>query len=187
MADLSMFESGNGGNLESFANDLGLVVSLYNQPYLAFFGGQYEQSTPISEDDLENTIERFDWWGNSIMAPDDPTQQFNSETERTLDNVALNNEGLLEVRKAALRDLSFLRDIADVDVQVTIDGVNRIRIAVTLLEPDSLDERNFVFLWDGTRIEEIRSISDQIVLPLPLNVWDDNRIWNDTDTWLDII
>ena len=183
MADLSMYDDGNGGAWANTANDLQLVTSLWNQPYLALFGGQYEQSTPLDEADLQNSIERFDWWGNSIMAPDDPSLQFNSQTERTLDTISLSNEGLLEAQKAVLFDLAYLRDIADVEATVTLDGINRVRIHIRMIEPTNLSERNFVFLWDGTRVEEI--ISDDDLVTLRPNVWDDNRFWDDTDIWTD--
>jgi hypothetical protein len=165
MADLSMYETGNGGSWENAVNDLFLANSLWSQPYLALFGGNYEQSTPPVDQVLERPTERADWWGNSIAFPDDPIQQFNSETERTLDNIVLNQEGLQEVVKAVLHDLAYLTDIAETETNVTLVGVEKIKIAIRLIQPDTLESINFVFLWDGTRLEQI--ITPSQLTPVP--------------------
>ena len=167
MSDVSVFDNGNGGDWQNSTNDIVLVNSLWSQPYLAMFGGNIEQSTPVSEDDLEGRIERFDWWGNSIGFPDDPVQQFNSVTERTLNTVSMSNEGIQEVQKAVLEDLTYLSPIAEVEAVVTLDDAQRIRIAIRLIEPGNLDERNFVFLWDGTRVEQIVQFDELPPLPKP--------------------
>jgi len=69
--DLSIYESGNGGELIVTNNDLVLSETLFNQVYLALFGGYIEAVTrgdePINE-------ERLDYWQNSLFNGENPAK-----------------------------------------------------------------------------------------------------------------
>lgn len=158
--DLSVYETLNGGDVVLKGNDLQLVESLFNQPYLAMFGGNREQSH-VDADEFENTLERFDYWGNMLFFPESEEQQFNSELERELDMVVPNSVGLQELEQVLKEDLKYLRPVAEVSVSVTLDDVDRVQIDILLREPSGLQERNFVFLWDGTRLEEIGFVAPE--------------------------
>src|SRR5690606_6946193 len=80
---------GNGGDIKLLGNDLAVIYSHENQVYLALFGGNVEQSTPAQE----TTETTEDWWGNNLLFGGDAAKQFNSETERALNNTALNSAG----------------------------------------------------------------------------------------------
>ena len=87
--DIQLYETGSGGDFAIVNNDLLMGESLYQQIMLALFGGNIQAST--KQFYLE-TEERFDYWGNSLIWKDVKSKQFNSETERTLKNNALNSE-----------------------------------------------------------------------------------------------
>lgn len=130
MTDLTIRETLNGGDLVVENNDLQLTDELTNQVYLGLFGGNVEQST--DEVNLEIANERFDFWGNELFHPDEPGFQFNSRFERTLNNVALNTQGLQELEQVAEQDLSFLNEFGEVTIDISIISHNRIRIDVKI-------------------------------------------------------
>lgn len=163
MADLSIYETLDGGDVAIQGNDLQLVESLFNQPYLGLFGGNIAQSTPVDAEEIQ-TLERFDYWGNQLLYRDNPELQNNSAFERTMDLVALTSAGLQELTQVGKDDLSFLEEVGRVDFSVSLVGVDKIEVDVLLVEPETLQERNFVFLWNGTRLEQIIPVVD-IVTP----------------------
>lgn len=148
--DLKLIERGNGGDLFKSKKDLCVIDGLENMVYLALFGGNREASTPITRLESEQA---FDWWGNSLLFPDDPGLQFNSLTERTLHNVALTSAGRVQIESAVKQDLEFMRPFARVGVAVSIPETDKVVIGVQLQEPDNLDQRQFLFVWDATRAE----------------------------------
>lgn len=175
MADLSIFETLNGGDVALKGNDLFLANSLWNQPYLALFGGNTAQDTPSDPEDISEDLERFDHWGNSLLHANSPELQFNSKLERTLQEVALNSAGLQELQQVIEDDLSYLDGIADVEVTVSLDGVDRVRLDILLQEPENLP-LNFVFLWDGTKLEEIFTLLSGVsVIQPPLLIGDEGQ------------
>lgn len=153
--DISIYETGNGGDAELKGNDLASSDSLFNTVYLAFFGGNPGFVTTGNE--LENE-QRFDFWGNSLFMENNPTIQFNSLLEYTLNNTALNSEGRLLIENAAKKDLLFLSTFAEVKVSVSIVTNDNIKINVTLTELKNLQEKEFQFIWDSTKNELIDSI-----------------------------
>ena len=68
--------------------DLVTIEGLQNMVYIALFGGNTEASTPIERIDNELA---FDYWGNTLFDLNEPQAQFNSLTERTLTETALNS------------------------------------------------------------------------------------------------
>jgi len=149
--DVVIYESGSGGELQLLNDDLALSGGLANQVYLAFFGGNLEQSTSPSLDDLEF---RGDWWGNQLLKTEN---QFNSELERTLQTVALNSAGLRILENAAKKDLEFLKEFAEIDVKSSITGINKTELFVTLQEPGQQSTK-IKLIWDGTRDEAIFNV-----------------------------
>lgn len=150
MADLKLIETGNGGDLELLGRDLAVVQGFGNMPYLAMFGGNVEASTPRTRVPGEQA---FDFWGNSLFHPNNTAVQFNSLTERRLMEVALNSSGRLQIEQAVKRDLAFMKPFAEVTVSVEITGPDRVRISILLKEPGNLQEKQFIYIWDGTRLD----------------------------------
>lgn len=118
---------GNGGDLKLLGNDIALVYGNENQVYLALFGGNVEQNTPP----IVTANQTEDFWGNNLFWPNDPSRQFNSNTERILNTTALNSAGRIIIENAVKSDLKFLQDLgATVNVVVTIPGINMVNINI---------------------------------------------------------
>lgn len=150
--DLKIIETGSGGDivLKSSGRDFEIVDGLHNVPYLSMFGGNVEQSTPNERPEEE---QGFDWWGNSVLMPNQPNIQFNSETERTLMRTPLGSAGLQKIFEAVKNDLLHMKAYCTVFVGVAIPDVDRVAIGVRLQEPANLTEKQFMFIWDATKNE----------------------------------
>ncbi len=150
--DILIYESGDGGELLVSNNDIALVEYLYNQVYLAWFGGNVEADTLSNEPAGEI---RFDWWANALLFPNDPGSQFNSQTERALNSNVLNSVGRVNIERAAQADLQYLKDIANITVNVVILSTNRVQLSALLQQPGNLEDKTFVFIWDNAKNELI--------------------------------
>ncbi len=150
--DIHLFETGSGGDFAIVNNDLLMGESLYQQIYLALFGGNIQASTKPSYLESE---ERFDYWGNSLIWKDVKTKQFNSETERTLGNVALNSSGRLSILQAVNNDLDYLKGVVDFVVEVGIESVSRISITVSFSEKTNQQDKVLQMVWNNSKNEVI--------------------------------
>jgi len=150
--DIHLFETGSGGDFAIVNNDLLMGESLYQQIYLALFGGNIQASTKPSYLASE---ERFDYWGNSLIWKDVKTKQFNSETERTLGNVALNSSGRLSILQAVNNDLDYLKGVVDFVVEVGIESVSRISIMVSFSEKTNQQDKVLQMVWNNSKNEVI--------------------------------
>jgi hypothetical protein len=155
--DLEVSETGNGGDLVKKSRDLSLVGSFQNVPYLSMFGGNVEQSTPQRRNPGEQA---FDWWGNTLLFPNNQSRQMNSETERTLSKVALTSSGRILIEQAVKSDLQFMKPYAKVSVSVMIVNVDRIAIAIKIVRPNDLEDQVFVWIWDNA----VRELSQREVI-----------------------
>ena len=154
--DLQVIETGNGGDVVKNAKDLSMFEGFQNMPYLAMFGGNIEQSTPQKRNLSEQA---FDWWGNNLLFPNDKSVQFNSETERAINTIPLTSAGRGLIENAIRKDLDFLKDFINVDVQVSITATDRIEWLITLTKPNNLQSTAFVYIWDATK-KELSIIGD---------------------------
>ena len=150
--DIHIFENGNGGELALLNGDLTLVESLYQTLYIALFGGNVEASTLGNE---INSEERFDYWGNSLIFKRKPNKQFNSKTEKSLFETAINTSGRLKIEEAVKEDLSFLKKIADLKVNIVILSSNKIAISLLLKSISNQSSKQFQFIWDNAKKEII--------------------------------
>lgn len=170
MIDAKLIETGNGGDVVLSGNDLAVVYGFVNMPYLALFGGNVAENTPEKREDAQQLN---DWWGNALLMPNDVATQFNSNTERTLMNVALNSAGRILIEQAVNTDLDFMRAFCEVTATVDITGNDRVQINIKLLEPDNLQAREFVFIWDGTLTDLTEAPTPYISTPsiqYPINI-----------------
>ena len=158
--DLILIETGDGGDFVKTKNDFVGIEGFENMVYLALFGGNIQASTPTQR--LQSQ-QAFDWWGNSLLMPNDQGIQFNSETERVLMKTPLNSSGRLLIEDAVRNDLKFMKEFARVSVAVSIISDNRVVIGVQAQEPDNVQRREFIFLWDATRLELDIDMSQQSV------------------------
>lgn len=144
--DVAIYESGSGGEFRLLGNDLDGTSGLYNQVYLALFGGNTEASTA-----RDMSAPRSDWWGNALLLQD--AAQFNSETERTLRNTALTSSGRAAIERAVRKDLQYL-DIPN-EVAVSVTSHNKVVIEVRLLQ----EGEKYKFVWDSARDELINEVT----------------------------
>ena len=150
--DILLYESGDGGEMSVMSDDLVLSETLYQQVYLALFGGNIEANT---SNNTLITEERKDWWGNELIYKETPSKQFNSNTERTINNIALNSSGRLEVIRAVESDLQYLTTLLNYSVDVELININRMRIIVNFTPKDNLQDRVLVLVYDNARNELI--------------------------------
>lgn len=149
MADLQLIESLNGGDLVLNGNDLSVIDGFQNMVYLALFGGNVKQSTT----DFEEDEERFDYWANDLLFLDNSAIQYNSETERTLNEVSLNSKGRLLIEQAVKKDLEFMQSFSNLEVSVSILSTDKVSISVILKEPNELNSNEFTYIWNATESE----------------------------------
>lgn len=154
LKDILIYENGNGGEIAVEGNDIALNSQLLQQPYLCLFGGNLEALTSGNEQD--GSI-RNDWWGNALFFSQEINKQFNSLTEKTLNETPLNSAGRIKILRAAERDLEGLKQWADVVVDVIISKVNEVVISVKMKQPNQ-DENTINIIWDGAKKQVIKNI-----------------------------
>jgi phage gp46-like protein len=148
--DILLFESGASGDFAIVNDDLLMGESLYQQIYLALFSGNFEGDTKQSYAEKE---ERFDYWGNALIWNDASSVQFNSTTERTIQNVALNSSGRLAIIQACNVDLAYLSDVITFSVEVSISSVNRLEISISFTEKTNQQDRQLVLVYENAKNE----------------------------------
>lgn len=126
--DLTIYETGNGGDLQLLSNDVAQTDSLFNQVYIALFSG-------------------LDWWGNNILDND-----FNSTTEQTLNTVALTPQGIESIENAIKTDLKFLNDIVDISIESNLFEVDKLEVLI------KINQTALSFIWNSTKKELITDI-----------------------------
>jgi hypothetical protein len=150
--DINIHESGSGGEMAIVSNDLLMGEVLFQQVYLALFGGNVEANTIGNELVSE---ERFDYWANPLFFAEIPSKQFNSNTERDLQKVVLNTAGRLRIIQVVNEDLSYLTILLNYDVDVQFVGTNHIRIIVNFTQKGSQESRVLQMVYDNAKGELI--------------------------------
>ena len=148
MKDPAFYETGSGGDMSLLNNDIVLSSGLFNQVYFALFGGNPKQST--TQDII---TPREDWWANELFLSSYPALQYNSQTERTLTEVALNSSGRAAIERAITQDLQYLQLPYTLDVSIT--STNKVEIHIKMNE--SMANETYRFIWDATRSELIET------------------------------
>lgn len=150
--DIDIFENGSGGEIAIDNGDIALTNYLFNQVYLALFGGNVAATTLGNE---PAGIVREDYWQNDLLYFNQPALQFNSLTELALLQNALSSSGRIAIQRAVESDLQYLNTIAEVTVNVVILSTNRLQIAVTIQQPVNNIDATIKFIWDNARNELI--------------------------------
>lgn len=132
--DLAIFEAnGNGGDILLLGNDLAVVNDIENMPYLDMFGGNVKESTK------SNTVKEqsFDYWANNLFYFSQPELQFNSETERTYDLVALDSNGRIVLEDAVKIDIANFKKMGlNSEVKVIIPELDRLTTEIKITKPE---------------------------------------------------
>lgn len=147
-SDIGLFQS----DMRVIDGDINTSEVLYQTIYISLFGGNLKQSTIGNEIDTE---ERFDYWANSLLFATQKEKQFNSETQRTLKEVALNTSGRLKIKQSVENDLFFLKNIVKFEVDVYIESSSRIRILINVISLSSNESKLYQLLWDNAKQEVI--------------------------------
>lgn len=147
--DVQLYETGNGGDLLQNGKDISVINGLLNMPYLGMFGGNVESSTPNKR---LSTEQAFDWWGNSVDRNDKAIQN-NSETERSLLTTPLTSAGRIQIEQAVKKDLQFMKELAEIEVKVSIINDDVVQIFVGVKQPNNTQSQNFTYFWDATAQE----------------------------------
>jgi len=150
--DIQLFETGAGGDFSIVSDDLLMGESLYQQIFLALFGGNIEASTKIS---YLSTEERFDYWGNSLIWNNEKTKQFNSETERAIQNNVLNSSGRLNIIQAVNVDLEYLKTLIVFSVDVQIMGRDNLKIIVSFSALSNQQDKVLEMVYNNAKNEVI--------------------------------
>lgn len=150
--DINLHESGSGGEISILNNDLVLGEALFQQVYLALFGGNLEASTRGDEPITEI---RQDWWGNSVFFGENPNKQFNSLTEKALNEVVLNSSGRLTIINAINEDLDYLRSLVNFSVDVIFESTNTIKIMIKFEQTGTNSDRVLELIWNNAKNELI--------------------------------
>ena len=123
--DINLHESGSGGEMAIISNDLLMGETLYMQVYLALFGGNVEAVT--RGDEIVSEL-RSDYWANPLFFSVQPNKQFNSLTEKTIQEIVFNSSGRLRLLDVINQDLSYLSDLLDYEIEVEFTSIYHIRI-----------------------------------------------------------
>lgn len=147
--DLKLIENGSGGDLVFDGGDLKTTSEIYNQPYLARFGGNKTASTG---DGVLDGEERRDYWANSLLLANSPNEQHNSKFEKGLSEIPLSSSGRLKLESIAKDDLKYLDGTAECDSKITIESVDRIMLKDSITNKNS---NNFSYIWNAAKDEII--------------------------------
>lgn len=144
--DILLHDNGTGGDIYLAGNDLVLSETFFQSIYLALFGGNIEASTQGNEREGE---QRNDYWGNSLLFVQSKGNQFNSETEKTLSRVVLSSKGRIEIKKAVEKDLQFLKSIADISIEVSIQSHSRVEIRIKTSKKSNSEKKEYQLVYDN--------------------------------------
>lgn len=147
--DLKIIENGNGGDLVFENQDIVLISEIYNQSYLAHFGGNTENSTT---DDFSDIEEHGDFWLNALILKDEPNEQFNSKLEKSLDEIELSSSGRIKLQSISTKDLEYLANFAKYTSTISIPFVDKIKVFDTFVKDD---KTSFIYIWDEAKDEII--------------------------------
>lgn len=141
--DLKIIETGDGGDFVFDNGDLLLTSEVYNQPYLAHFGGNIK----AVNSEFQDGEKRLDWWGNAYLQSN---EQLNSTFEKTLQQTELSSSGRIKIEEAAKVDLSYLEGFANAESSVSITGVDKVKLQDKI---NNENVTNYSYIWSEAKDE----------------------------------
>lgn len=156
ISDVYLIETGDGGDAVLLGNNIKTISGFENMIYIGLFGGN--PGNPTLGAKQQEQI--FDFWGNYMLEPSERRVWFNSNTEYVLENTALTSAGRIEIEQAVLSDLEFMREFAEISVNVQIIEVDKVKITITIFEPSIQNTIEFSYIWNQTQ-QEIESLPNQ--------------------------
>ena len=143
--DIFIKESNDGGEFELLNDDLRTTSGFAQIVYLALFGGNVEASTVETE--IVRLDERLDWFGNKNF-----DLNFNSTFEAELRKNTLTSSGITILEQAAKKDLEFMQEFSNIEVEGSLIAPQRFQLIVNVIEPSGQSDK-VKFIWDGQRKE----------------------------------
>jgi phage gp46-like protein len=125
MADVRLYQTADGGEIDFVAGQPVMSDSLETAAYLSLFGGN-ERDNGLGDDNREQ------WWGN--LSELDLSRRYRSETQNLLRALPLIPANLRRLEEAATRDLAWIVDTglaSAVAARATMPKLNRIALNVT--------------------------------------------------------
>ena len=93
--------------------------------------------------------------GNDLIWRQEKTKQFNSQTERTLNEVALNSQGRIAILQSVNNDLAYLKGVVDFTTDVNILSISKTAIIITLNEKSNQQDKVLQLIFDNIKNEVI--------------------------------
>ena len=147
--DLLLTEGGNGGDVFLAGNDLKVIYGWENMIYIALFGHR----GGVTKSTYTNNEFRSDFWMNSLLHPQEPAAQINSLCEDVLHSTPLTSAGRLLIEEAIKSDLRFMQNFAEITVVTEIISTDNLKISIKVVQPDNLQQKDYIFIWDSVRQE----------------------------------
>ena len=138
--DVLLFQTNDDGNIIVENGIVEMSGGLEVMAYLSLFGG--------NEDDDGRDDNPFSFWGN--IDEIDPARQYRSETQNLLQALPATTGNLRRIEDAVNRDLAWFIEkkiASSVSVNVTIPGINRIKITIDIEAQGEESSFEFVENW----------------------------------------
>lgn len=138
--DVKLTQTPDGGEISIKNGIMQMSGGLETAVYLSLFGG--------NEDDDGRDQNPHTWWGNRIETT--AARKYVSETQHLLQALSATTGNLRRIEDAVKRDLAWLESenvASDVSVSVSMTGVNRINIAVSLAAYGNESQFEFAENW----------------------------------------
>lgn len=135
MTDVLFFQTPDGGEIEVENGAVTMTPGLGVATYLSLFGG----------------AEDGEWWANADEP--DPTRWLESETLKLLRALAATSGNMRRIEEAVKRDLAWLLNdkiATELEVRVTMPGLNYIQIAIRLTVNGRTEYYPYSREWKGT-------------------------------------
>ncbi len=145
MSDVLLFNTDNGGEISIVNGVVEVGNGLTSGVFLSLFGGN------IQDDGSANNPHQ--WWGN-YDEPDISRKQ-RSRFQHMIQDLPATPNNLLVIKEAAEADLKWMLNesvATSITVVVTMPGLNRISVKITVIADD--DEQTIVYSanWQGGNI-----------------------------------
>jgi len=141
--DVVLYQTTDDGEIEVVGGVVTMSGGLETAAYLALFGG--------NEQDSGRPGDRAEFWGN--LSEPDPVRHYRSETQYLLNTSPAIPANVQRINDAVRRDLSFFVDeniASSIGVEVTIPGLNTVKIVITIEADGDESEFEFVENWKST-------------------------------------
>lgn len=140
--DVKLFNTLDGGDVTVADGLINMSPGLDTAVYLSLFGG--------NQDDNTNAGNPLTWWGNIGEVE---ARQYRSSTQYLLRSLPLTTGNLIFIQEAVEQDLKWMLDnniASEIEVEVTIPQLNRVKIDIAIDAQGLRNEFNFTENWEAS-------------------------------------